>query len=172
MRAASLHEGEPRETLPIRRKAEEPQVNAKSETARILEEKHAPRPPPQGVPVNCPPPLAFQCREYPCVVTEIVDGDTLKVRIDLGLRVQTEYSLRLRGINAPEINTPAGQESLLHLLKILELLRPCLRLRTTPGKDHEKYGRFLGELLGVDNEGKIVNVNRRMVELGAAVESP
>jgi len=48
---------------------------------------------------------------YLGVVDRVVDGDTLEVRIDLGFDVWKSERLRLRGIDAPELNTPAGKQA-------------------------------------------------------------
>ena len=45
---------------------------------------------------------------YAGVLEQIVDGDTLIVRIDLGFHVWFSERLRLRGIDTPELATPAG----------------------------------------------------------------
>jgi micrococcal nuclease len=36
----------------------------------------------------------------------VIDGDTIVARIDLGFRMTTEQSLRLLGINTPELRSP------------------------------------------------------------------
>ena len=48
---------------------------------------------------------------YLGVVDRVVDGDTLEVRIDLGFRVWRSERIRLRGIDTPELNTPAGKQA-------------------------------------------------------------
>lgn len=48
---------------------------------------------------------------YKAYVLEIVDGDTLWVDIDLGFPPTTVQKLRLRGVDAPEMGTTAGQVS-------------------------------------------------------------
>ena len=61
---------------------------------------------------DAPPPLerpAPGLHTYTGIVEKVVDGDTLDVRIDLGFDVWRVERLRLRGIDAPEMNTPAGR---------------------------------------------------------------
>ena len=51
---------------------------------------------------------------YRAKITKVHDGDTLTVDIDLGFGVMlTSQQVRLKGINAPELVTPAGKDSLL-----------------------------------------------------------
>jgi hypothetical protein len=48
---------------------------------------------------------------YQAKIIRVVDGDTLVCSIDLGFSTQAEQILRLRGINAPEMKTKAGEAS-------------------------------------------------------------
>lgn len=43
-----------------------------------------------------------------CRIVVVVDGDTVVVREDKGRRQYEDLTLRLAGINAPELNTPEG----------------------------------------------------------------
>lgn len=49
---------------------------------------------------------AYRYRAY---CERVVDGDTLQLRIDLGFHIATTVPVRLYGVNAPELRTPAGQ---------------------------------------------------------------
>jgi len=84
------------------------------------------------------------------LVVSVHDGDTLK--LDDG------RTIRLSGIDAPEITQPFGIES-------RDLLRKFTRKKTirieTHGKD--RYGRMIGEIF----VGK-KSINRAMVSRGAA----
>lgn len=48
---------------------------------------------------------------YVAYLIKVVDGDTLVVKVDLGFNVFVEQRLRLRGIDAPEIDSPTGQQA-------------------------------------------------------------
>lgn len=43
--------------------------------------------------------------EYNAKCLRVIDGDTIEARIDLGFYVWVERTLRLRGVNTPEIRT-------------------------------------------------------------------
>jgi endonuclease YncB( thermonuclease family) len=45
----------------------------------------------------------------PATVLRVVDGDTVRLRLDLGWSVYTEKNCRILGVNAPEVATEAGQ---------------------------------------------------------------
>jgi len=106
--------------------------------------------------------------EYRGEVTRVVDGDTIHARLDLGLDVRIDVTLRLHGINAPEHGTAAGDAATSHLVQLLSpanhLVERVVTVRTI--KDHrEKYGRYLAVLIRDDG----MNVNEQMVADGHAV---
>jgi endonuclease YncB( thermonuclease family) len=47
----------------------------------------------------------------PCQVLRVIDGDTVVVRADLGFRVGADITVRLRGINCPEMVLATGKEA-------------------------------------------------------------
>lgn len=86
--------------------------------------------------------------EYRAVVDRIVDGDTLYVFIDQGLNNYAYESIRLQGVNAPELfsgdNREAGAEARDQLAMICP---PGTRLRLYTEKDHMTFGRYVGRCL-------------------------
>ena len=52
------------------------------------------------------PPGVFERR---ATVTRIVDGDTLHLDVDLGCDTTLAMTVRLYGLNCPEMNTDAGK---------------------------------------------------------------
>lgn len=93
--------------------------------------------------------------EYAAIVRKVHDGDTLTVDVDLGWNVwRHNESLRLVGLNAPELNTPAGKSAQAYLATLLPLGTP-VSIRTERDKT-EKYGRMLAT---VDLPGLCVNLD-------------
>lgn len=39
----------------------------------------------------------------------VIDGDTVRLRLDYGFHCEQEHNIRLLGINCPELNTDAGK---------------------------------------------------------------
>lgn len=80
--------------------------------------------------------------EYNAIVTKVHDGDTITVDVDLGWNVWRKgESLRLFGLNAPELNTTEGKVAQVYLSKLLPLGCPVM-VKTEKDKT-EKYGRML-----------------------------
>lgn len=48
---------------------------------------------------------------YNAECVRVVDGDTFIARVDLGFRVSTEITIRLRGVNAPEHSKEGGPDA-------------------------------------------------------------
>lgn len=101
--------------------------------------------------------------EYFAELVRVVDGDTLKVKIDLGFSIHTVQTLRLAGIDAPERHTEKGKVVKQYLIDRLAPGVPLL-VKTTKGVAVEKYGRYLAEVwYGA------THINTELVTLGLAV---
>lgn len=96
--------------------------------------------------------------EYRGEVVNVVDGDTVDVRIDLGLEIQREIRLRLFGINAAERFTDLGKMATEALRDTLAG-NPKVTVRTFKDRT-EKYGRYLAILTAEDG----TNINDWLVE--------
>jgi micrococcal nuclease len=89
--------------------------------------------------------------EYHATLLAVVDGDTFHVRIDLGLDIGINTTLRLVGINAPELKTAEGQRSKQWASDWLAQHAPTGPLRINTVKDkREKYGRYLARVTAPD----------------------
>lgn len=105
--------------------------------------------------------------EYAATIVNVVDGDTVHARVDLGIDIDATITLRLYGINAPELTTQQGKDAKAHLISLLTQPPTSggpVTIRTV--KDHkEKYGRYLATIILADGS----NANQRMVDDGYAV---
>ena len=101
-------------------------------------------------------------------VKRVIDGDTVVLIIDQGMYQYSVQSIRLAGINAPEVRTRDKAEKLRGVLA-KEWLQQ--RLTNTEGmilhteRVTGKYGRFIGTIF--DAEGN--SINDDMVSAGHAV---
>lgn len=79
---------------------------------------------------------------YIAQVQRIIDGDTLLVKIDCGFETHTIQRLRLRDIDAPEIDTDQGKEAQRFVQKQLRNI-PFIIIRTYRP---DKYDRYLADV--------------------------
>jgi micrococcal nuclease len=105
--------------------------------------------------------------EYRATVLKVVDGDTIDLDIDLGLRTHVNERIRLDGINTPESNSKVAEERTA-AAAATEFLRSLLTdpkvLVKTKKDAQEKFGRYLG----VVTNSAGVNVNEALVAAGHA----
>lgn len=105
--------------------------------------------------------------EYRAQVTKVVDGDTVHARVDLGCDVRLDMTIRLYGIDTPELPTEEGKAAKEWLADELNRVGGYVVLRTMKDR-REKYGRYLGILFAIDTLTE--SMNDAMLRLGLARE--
>lgn len=100
---------------------------------------------------------------YKATILNVVDGDTIDIEIDLGFDIRTVQRVRMLGLNAPEHNTAAGQESITWMRKRL-LMGAQVTVQSAKPGGGDKYGRYLATI--IDGEG---SVNDALIASGHAV---
>ena len=110
--------------------------------------------------------------EYSCVITRVVDGDTVDVDIDLGFGIWIHKErIRLYGIDTPESRTRDLEEKKYgfaakdYLTGMLDDTQIILK---THKDDKGKFGRILGELWRTSNYAD-KSINEYMIEKHHAV---
>ena len=86
--------------------------------------------------------------EYPCVITKIIDGDTIDVDIDLGFDCWLhKQRIRLHGVDTPESRTRDLEEKKYGLAAkaFVEKFIPLGSTALLKTKEKGKYGRYLGD---------------------------
>lgn len=102
--------------------------------------------------------------QYRAQVVSIYDADSIRVNIDLGFGViLSNQPIRLAGIQAPELETEAGELARNYLQALLPTYQPIV-VRTQKDR-REKYGRYLAVIYRDDG----VNINDLLVSRGLAV---
>ena len=103
-------------------------------------------------------------------VTNVVDGDTIDVDIDLGFDISFSSRVRLAGIDTPESRTSDKAEKILGL-ESKEYLKSKIKdaksvvIKTEKMDSSEKYGRILG---WVYLDGSSLSINEQMISEGYA----
>lgn len=122
---------------------------------------------------------------YQAFVERVVDGDTLKVEIDLGFNIRIRQTIRLRAIDCPEMDTAEGKAA----KKFVETLLKGVEYLTIKTVKPDKYDRYLGDVF-IDSRlktadqspkkaqalsfpdasvGNLVYLNNKLIEKGYAV---
>lgn len=90
---------------------------------------------------------------YRAQVERVVDGDTLWVHVDLGFRLFVRQKLRLRGVNAAELHTAAGERAKRFLEEEFKKVSSVLITTTKP----DKWDRYLADVwIGETNLNKLL----------------
>ncbi|HUU00431.1 MAG TPA: DUF1016 N-terminal domain-containing protein [Myxococcota bacterium] len=112
---------------------------------------------------------------YLGVVERVVDGDTLDVRIDLGFMVWKSERLRLRGIDAPELNTPAGKKA----RSFVERELGQCKFVVFHTYKTDLYARYIADLLydpALEDENAVFEkghfLNQKLLDNGLALPLP
>ncbi len=104
---------------------------------------------------------------YNAWVVRVLDGDTFEAVVDLGFGVTTTQTLRLRGIDAPELKTRDGQEAKAFVEKML-VPGASISIKTSRS---DKYDRYLVDVFATDPEsGEDKYLNSLLLEKGLAVK--
>jgi micrococcal nuclease len=108
---------------------------------------------------------------YAATVLKVVDGDTIDIRIELGLNVSTVERCRLYGIDAPETRGESRQAGLESKQWLEDNLPEKIFIKTHRDKTG-KYGRYLIDVFFDGDEelsGSGWTVQDEMVERKLAV---
>jgi endonuclease YncB( thermonuclease family) len=102
---------------------------------------------------------------YQAYVEKVVDGDTLKVHIDLGFATWTRQTLRLHGIDCPEMKTKDGDAAKAFVQSYLKEASQII-LRSSRS---DKYDRYLADIFIPHGDGtEDIYLNNLLLEQGHA----
>jgi len=104
---------------------------------------------------------------YNAEVLKIIDADTLRVNIDLGFDSFADQILRLRGIDAPELNTEVGKaaKAFVQARLVGAGLKPALTKILIRSSTSDKYDRYLADVFYGPEEKFL---NQELLDLGLA----
>lgn len=107
---------------------------------------------------------------YRAALIAVIDGDTLRLEIDLGFHVRTQQDIRLLAVSAPERDQPGGAEATQYVDEWLhtaggwlqDLRWPCL-VTTSLNRNFEPderrtFTRYLGTVTDIV-DGRILNAD-------------
>lgn len=103
--------------------------------------------------------------EYRAQILRVIDGDTVRCRVDMGLDARLDLTLRLAGIDTPELPTAEGIAARDTLTAWLADIGNEVIVRTIKDR-REKYGRYLAKLY--DPRNLQASLNEQLVMAGLA----
>tara|TARA_B100000927_G_scaffold288731_1_gene283847 strand:- start:131 stop:547 length:417 start_codon:yes stop_codon:yes gene_type:complete len=105
--------------------------------------------------------------QYPALVINVYDGDTITVNIDLGFGVELKkQKIRLYGINTPEVRGSSRDLGIISRDYVREkILNKNIILQSIKDKKG-KYGRWLGIVLIGDEK---LNLNKELISKNLAI---
>jgi len=113
--------------------------------------------------------MDLQLYVYKAHVVSVYDGDTCTVDVDLGLHAWIHgEKIRLYRIDAPEMRGAEREKGIASRDYLRSLINDRDIILQTIKDKKGKYGRYLGEIWAVDNNGEYYNVNDKMVADGYA----
>jgi len=107
--------------------------------------------------------------EYRARLIRVIDGDTVRLAVDLGFSAQMEMTVRLLDVNCPESNTPEGVAARVFTIDWFDRYGFDCTLRThkdRQGREVQTFSRYVGELYPL---GRDWTLNNDLVEAGHAV---
>lgn len=79
---------------------------------------------------------------YKAVIDDVIDGDTLILKIDLGFQVHKEQRVRLAGLDCPEMDSKEGKKAFEYVRQEMANLDYVI-IKT---EKIDMYGRYLGHI--------------------------
>lgn len=112
---------------------------------------------------------------YHATCVNVVDGDTIDIRTDLGFKIYFDQRVRLFGINTPELNSKdpevRAKAELARDLVAAKILKQPIIINSHKDKT-EKFGRYLATVFYTTDSGLTwFNLNEQLVAVGLAVEA-
>ena len=92
----------------------------------------------------------------------------LKVEIDIGFGDWRGETIRLKGIDCPELDTPEGRAAKRFVERELSHCESII-LKSTQSPRKEKWDRYLGDIFYTNKAGRQTFLNNLLLEKGHAV---
>ncbi len=103
---------------------------------------------------NCP--IKFPGGTYRAFCQHVVDGDTFDVLVDLGFNQYAYVTVRLHGVDCPEIFHPADEAERARGVEAQALTRSCIEgkpVRIVSYKDAVTFGRYVADVSYLGEDG-------------------
>ena len=99
---------------------------------------------------------------YLALAERVVDADTIECRIDLGFNIQYLMHVRLKGVNAPERNTPEGKVMTQQVSEWITKNGREFLLVTD--KDKRSFTRYVGTMVALGTGGNLNDYVQSLID--------
>ena len=116
--------------------------------------------------------LPTKSYDYLGVCTQVIDGDTVEVVLDLGFYIAVTIRVRLLNVNAPELfsGPPAVRAAgALAKLALQGLLPTGTPVRVVTLKDRRSFNRYIATVYTYDDAGVGTDINALMEKAVVAI---
>lgn len=101
-------------------------------------------------------------------VRRIIDGDTIEVLVDCGFRRFSVETLRILGVDTPEVRGASKQEGLISKAFVAETI-PVGSEVVLKSQKSDSFGRWLAEVFYEESEGVYLNLAEVLIEKGLGI---
>jgi endonuclease YncB( thermonuclease family) len=91
---------------------------------------------------------------YRAEVLDVHDGDTYRLRVDLGFRCAVTIQCRLHDVDCPELDTPAGKAARQFVVDTLGWQFENARFVVQSYKDQRSFERWVCDVWLVERDGR------------------
>lgn len=118
-----------------------------------------------------PQQMVYPYNTYRSWCTEVYDGDTYTMLVDLGFYTYTTIRVRVKSVNTPEIKTKDPLEKAAGIrardrVRELILNKPCIIITD---KDTMSFDRWIAEVEYFGENGSTINIGQQLLNEGLAV---
>lgn len=108
---------------------------------------------------------------YLAEVLRVIDGDTIKMRIDCGFSVHVVENLRLAGVDTPEIRGEEREQGLVSKAFVEDILPVGSKVLIKTSLGTGKYGRYIADVI-VNVDDSLKSLSELLLEKGLAEGYP
>ena len=115
--------------------------------------------------------IPYDENTYRCELKRVVDGDTLEIVADLGLRVKRNLYIRITNINAPEVRGPEkelGKEASAYAQELFDQMVATGEPVYVRFKKGKSFDRWLGRVFVNLPDGSVMDFGEEMEKAGHA----
>lgn len=105
---------------------------------------------------------------YRATVDRVIDGDTYVLDVDLGFKVHAKITVRLRGVNCPELSTDEGKTAASWVAD--EIVGQQLLIQSY--KDQQSFARWVCDVYLTMPSGAITALADGIISSGHGVVYP